>query len=207
MSYPLWQDISFYLNEIDGEKAKFEKEGFNPEALDHTRKKIADFFDELKAHLEQKLDKNEASLILFAMVAAIDEEMQRVDYNRPKIRWNPLQKDFQGSYTGGEVFFTTIDHILDNPKISSIVYEVFYFMLKRGFQGKYRESKTQLLKYADLLKQKIPVHTPSPKVSYLEQTQSSVKKGPLTKGHYYLFAFILFLLTTTGLYFLSNWEM
>ncbi len=207
MSYPLWQEISFYLNEIDQEKATFEKQGFNPDALEKMRKKISDFFDELKGSLEQKLDHNHASLILFALVAAIDEEMQRFDYNHPKVKWSPLQKDFQGSYTGGEVFFTTIDHILDNPKIPSIVCEVFYFMLKRGFQGKYRESKTQLMKYADLLKQKIPVNTPSAKAVPSEASPLRAKQTKITKGNYYTLAFVLFLVTTAGLYFLSNWEM
>ena len=206
MSYPLWQEISFYLSEIDREKALFEKQGFNPDALEGMRKKVSDFFDELKGGLEQKLEKNHASLILFALVAAIDEEMQRFDYNHPKIRWSPLQKDFQGSYTGGEVFFTTIDHILDNSKVPSIVYEVFYFMLKRGFQGKYRESKTQLLKYADLLKQKIPVPASPSKTITPEPLNINPRKGKMTKGNCYTLALVLFILTTAGLYFFSNWK-
>jgi type IV/VI secretion system ImpK/VasF family protein len=206
MSYPLWQEISFYLSEIDKEKSLFEKQGFNPEAVEGMRKKISDFFDELKGSLEQKLDKNHASLILFALVASIDEDMQRVDYSHPKVRWNPLQKDFQGSYTGGEVFFNTIDHILDNPKVPSIVYEVFYFMLKRGFQGKYRESKTQLLKYIDLLKQKIPVNTPVDRDVHAGPARVQSTRGKTTKGRYYTAAAILFFLTGILLYVFSNWE-
>lgn len=130
--------------------------------------------------------------------------MQRVDYTHPKVRWNPLQKDFQGSYTGGEVFFNTIDHILDNPKVPPIVFEVFYFMLKRGFQGKYRESKTQLLKYSDLLKEKIPVMAHGDKNSEPMRIQGAQEK--VTKGRYYAVAALLFVLTGIVLYLFSSWE-
>ena len=41
MSYQLWQDISFYLNEINQEKVAFGKGLISPELIETTKNKIS----------------------------------------------------------------------------------------------------------------------------------------------------------------------
>jgi type IV/VI secretion system ImpK/VasF family protein len=205
MSYQLWQDISFYLNEINQEKATFGKGNITPELIESTKSRISLLLDQLKTSLELKLGKEHSSLVLFAIVAAVDEEMQGFNYNHLKVRWTPLQKDFYSAYTAGEVFFKTIDEILDSPTIPSMVYEVFYFMLKSGFRGKYRDSKTQLSKYSDLLRQKIQVASPSTKQSAAEEVSLYTSKKR-KKWHYYGLAISLLAGCYLGLFVFSNME-
>ena len=206
MSYLLWQDISFYLNEINQEKASFARSVISPELIETTKTHISNTLDQLKTTLEFKLGKEHAALILFAIVASIDEEMQGFNYSHLKVRWTPLQKDFYSAYTAGEVFFKTIDEILDNPSIPSMVLEVFYFILKSGFKGKYRDSKTQLLKYQDLLKQKIDCATQTAKPSLAEPAPyfKTEKRG---KWRYYGLALSLLALSYISLFLFSNMEI
>lgn len=157
MNYLYWQEISSFLHDLDKERQVFEKSAMTSESMENTRAKMMNLFEVLKSSLEQRMDKYHASLILFPMVAATDEKMQSYDYNSTKVKWAPLQKDFYAAYTAGEIFFKTLDEILDEPNIPNIVYQVFYAMLKRGFQGKYKDSKTQINKYLEMLKDKIPV--------------------------------------------------
>ena len=206
MSYQLWQDISFYLNEIDREKEQFGKTLITPETLDSIKEKISASLEQLKTGLELKLGKEPASLMLFAIVAAVDEEMQGYNYNHLKVRWAPLQKDFYSAYTSGEVFFKTIDEILDDPSMPSMVSEVFYFILKRGFKGKYRDSKTQLAKYTDLLRQKIQIAHPHEKPKIEEEPISYIQKSKWGKWQYYVAGLIVLSVTYLGLFVLSNME-
>ena len=205
MSYQLWQDISFYLNEIHQEKVAFGKGLITPELIETAKNKISAFLDQLKTSLELKLGKEHSSLILFAIVAAVDEEMQGFNYNHLKVRWTPLQKDFYSAYTAGEVFFKTIDEILDNPTMPSLVYEAFYFMLKSGFKGKYRDSKTQLAKYADLLREKIHIVQHNPKQTPPE-VLNPYRKSKMGKWQYYGLALSVLTVTYLGLYVFSNMD-
>jgi type IV/VI secretion system ImpK/VasF family protein len=205
MSYQLWQDISFYLSEIDQEKASFGRSVITPELIDATKAKITTSVEQLKTILELKLGKDHSSLVLFAIIAVIDEEMQGFNYNQVKARWAPLQKDFYAAYTSGEVFFKTIDETLDDPLIPSMVYEVFYFILKRGFKGKYRDSKTQLSKYLELLREKIQVSTSNLK-SAAEEKVPYIPPKKMGRWQYYALAVAVIVVTYLGLFAFSNME-
>lgn len=201
MNYQHWQEISFYLDELDKEKAVYEK-NLTPESMDVVRKAMVALLANLKSSLEKQLDKHHASLILFAIVAAVDEKMQSYDFNVSKVRWAPLQKDFYAAYTAGEVFFKSIDEILEDPNTPNIVYQVYYAMLKRGFQGKYQDSKTQIAKYLDMLKDKIPVSVIATKAEtpiFMPQ-----KKRRLKKWHCYSLSACLFMILFGVLFVVSN---
>lgn len=188
MNYQHWQEISFYLNELDKERIAFEKNDISAETIEPTRKKMMTLLEHLKTSLELRIDKHHTSLIIFAIVAAVDEKMQSYDYNESRVKWAPLQKDFYSAFNAGEIFFKSLDEILDDPNIPNIVYQVFYSMLKRGFQGKYRESKTQIAKYLDMLKDKIPTSSHTHKKETPHATTFKQKEGFLKKWHYYCFS-------------------
>ncbi len=183
MNYLYWQEISFFLNDLDKERLAFEKSTINPDSIENCRTKMTNLVEVLKSSLEQRLDKYHASLIIFPIVAAIDEKMQGYDFNASKIKWAPLQKDFYAAYNAGEIFFKSLDEILDEPNIPNIVYQVYYTMLKRGFQGKYKDSKTQISKYLDMLKDKIPVPNTVEKKVFTNLPVS--KKPALKKWRWY----------------------
>lgn len=203
MNYQYWQEISFYLDALDKEKAAFEKNPDTLESMEATRKAMGHLLENLRTGLEKQLDKHHTSLILFAIVAAIDEKMQGYDFNTFKARWTPLQKDFYSAYTAGEVFYKSIDEILDDPNTPNIVYQVYYAMLKRGFQGKYQDSKTQIAKYLDMLKDKIPVAALAAKAE-VQNTALPQKKRRLKKWHYYALSTSLFLFIFGALFVSSN---
>ena len=117
--------------------------------------------DQLRLSLEQSLDKLYASQILFAVVAFFDEEIQRHLSEKGQGNWVPLQKDLYGAYNAGNLYYETIDKVIDDPLVPEIVYKVFYFILKKGFLGKYRDSKTHINKYLEILKSKISVAPPT----------------------------------------------
>lgn len=204
MNYPYWQEISFYLNELDKERLAFEKATLSPESLEYTRKKMVTFLEHLRTSLEQRLDKHHTSLIMFAIVAMIDEKMQSYDYNETKVRWAPIQKDFYSAFTAGELFYKSLDEILDDPSVPNIVFQVFYSMLKRGFQGKYRESKTQIAKYLDMLKDKIPTSAMGIKKEASQLPEQKPKKGRFNKWHYYALSSALCMLALGSLFLISR---
>lgn len=194
MNYQYWQEISFFLNELDKERVIFEKGAMNLDEMDNSRKKMMSKLESLKSSLEQRMDKYQASLVLFPIVAATDEKMQAYDYNSTKIKWSTLQKDFFASNTAGEIFFKSLDEILDDPNIPNIVFQVYYAMLKRGFQGKYKDSKTQIAKYLDMLKDKVPVAVQSKKKVPNTLSSDNQKKTWLKKWHCYSFSLVMSLM-------------
>lgn len=205
MNYLYWQEISFFLNELDKEKVAFEKGSMNPEEMENSRTKMMNTLENLKYGLEQRMDKYQASLILFPIVAATDEKMRVFDYNTSnKVIWSPLQKDFFSSYNAGEIFFKSLDDILDDPNVPNIVFQVYFAMLKRGFQGKYKDSKTQIAKYLDMLKDKIPVFAQSKKKITAPLPKETQKKTWIKKWHCYGLSFVLFFLTFGFLKFFAK---
>jgi type VI protein secretion system component VasF len=175
MNYQYWQEISSSLSDLEKERAVFEKSDMNAETLENARSKMAHIIEGLKSSFEQRMEKYHASLIIFPIIATIDEKMHGYDLHNVKIKWTPLQKDFYASYNAGEIFFKNLDEILDSTTIPNIIYQVNYTMLKMGFQGKYRESKIQINKYLEMLKDKIP--TPH----NVEKKTSSPPLRPLDK--------------------------
>ena len=185
MNYQYWLEISFFLRDVDQEKVAFEKSSMNPEAMENARNNMTQLVESLRSSLEKRLDKHHASLIIFSLVAAIDEKMQGYDYNTSKVKWTPLQRDFYAAYNAGEIFYKSLDEILDDPDIPDIVYQVYYAMLKSGFQGKYKDSKTQISKYMDMLRDKIPVSNPVEKKVEVATPAAGPKKTKLKKWHCY----------------------
>lgn len=195
MNYLYWQEISFFLNAFDKEREIFEKSSMDARAMESTRTNIANTVEILKSSLEQRFDKYQASLILFPIVAGLDEKMQAYDYNSNKIKWDPLQKDFYSSYNAGEIFFKSLDDILDDPNIPNIVFQIYFAMLKRGFQGKYKDSKTQIAKYLEMLKDKIPVSNPVKKKITTNISNENQKKSWMKVWHCYSLSLVMVLMT------------
>lgn len=206
MNYLYWLEISSFLNDLDKERILFEKNIITFESMEATRKKMTNLVENVKSSLEQRMDRHHASLIIFAIVAGIDEKMQGYDYETSKVRWAPLQKDFYAAYTAGEIFYKSLDEILDDPNIPNIVFQVYYTILKRGFQGKYRESKTQIAKYLDMLKDKIPVSSVNIKKAEAQLAVTKTKQTKFKAWHYYGMSFACAAATFVALLLIAHFE-
>ena len=203
MNYQFWPEISFCLNEVEKEKKILKRDDLNLDMMTAVRENINHRLEHLRLSFEQSLEKQFASLTLFAIVAYIDEDIQRQLVETKKGNWAPLQKDFYGAYNAGELFYETIDKIINDFQGPSIVLEAFYFILNKGFLGKYRDSKTHISKYLDLLKEKIPVITPN-QTGTQGSKEMETKKHRLKKWHYYACAGALSISLLLVLYITSS---
>lgn len=200
MNYQYWQEISSFLNDFENERKIFEKNATTPTIMETTRTKITSLIEVLKSSFEQRLDKFHATTMLFPIVAMIDEKMQGYEMSDSKIKWMPLQKDYYAAHNAGEIFYKSLDEMLDSPNIPNIIYQVYYSMLKMGFQGKYKDSKTHINKYLDLLKDKIPIMTSEENKKTAPDLMPKTTRSSLKKWHCYALALLL-AATTCGLLF------
>src|SRR5207244_3161645 len=115
---------------------------------ENIRNQIVSSLGQLKNNLKQILDEHAAHLIFFGIVALLDEEILS------STEWIPLQQEYFNTTHAGEIFYENLDEVLENPHISPFVLEVFYFILKKGFRGKYAKSQSRVAKYIDFLSEK-----------------------------------------------------
>jgi len=202
MSCQYWPEISICLNEVEKEKLALTKNAINLDAITATRENINRHIDQLRLSLEQSLEKSHASQILFAVVAYFDEEIQRYLVEKGQGNWVPLQKDLYGAYNAGSLYYETIDKIIEDPLVPEIVYRVFYFILKKGFLGKYRDSKTHVNKYIEILRGKIAVAAPTHIQKDLHP--SSMLRQKIKPWHYYTGGAVAAFALLTLLYMTSS---
>ena len=156
--------------------------------------------------LKEYLEKQFASLALFPLVAYLDEDMQRYLIGSKQMNWLPFQKDFYGAYNAGDLFYETIDKLIENPQTPSIVLQMFYFFLKKGFLGKYRDSKVHIARYLEILRERIPVATPpESQITTATDSITTQRKPRIKKWHYYVGVVAASFFLWIILYFNSNY--
>ena len=202
MKYQYWSEISFYLNEIDQQKSVTFERKVTPEKLAALRASILIQLNQLKDSLKPLLEEYPTYLILFAIIACIDEEIHCLLPVQDQMEWVPIQQDFYNTSNAGELFYKTLDEILDDPTIPTIVFEVFYFILKRGFSGKYVKSKTKISRYLDFLSEKISVVTTSKKEK--GSIFNASKRWNIRPWQWYGMTIMLIFSVYAILYFSSN---
>lgn len=198
MSSQFWPEISFYLKEIEAERKDINIHQLSQEKFGEIQKAIMGFLEQLKVSLDRRLDPKASQLVYFALIASVDEDMQSFAHSH-SLEWLPLQKLLIGDSNAGITFYKKIDEIFsDNSRLPSIVYEVFYFALKRGFKGKYENSKTQIAKYLELLNDKIAKVAAQRHV----EPETAPEKPPsrFKRKHYYASAMVASVLFIALLY-------
>lgn len=199
MNCPFWPEISTCLSDVEREKLSLTKKAINLDVITSARENMNRYIDQLRLSLEQTLDKLYASHIVFALVAYFDEEIQRYLLEKGQGNWVPLQKDFYGAYNAGNLFYETIDKIIEDSQTPEIVFRVFYFILKKGFLGKYRDSKTHINKYLDILRGKITIENPAHEQKEIKSSALPIKRK-IKPWHYYTGACAASLAVLTVLY-------
>jgi type IV/VI secretion system ImpK/VasF family protein len=108
----------------------------------------------LRAELGQMLTERECYLALFPVVVCLDELVQTRYSSSDQTSWSMLQKEFFNVDQGGELFYATLDDVLDSGPRSSIIIEIFYFCLSVGFRGKYSGDEDKVASYMRKLRSK-----------------------------------------------------
>ena len=135
------------------------KRGLQADDIVKLRAEIRTKLNLLKVRLTQTLTEREVYLVLFPLVIYFDEMMQGSILQAKPIDWPPLQKELYQINNGGEMFYSMLEDILRKPETLPFIYEVFYFCLNDGFEGKYGGDVVKINEYKDKLKGKIPMPT------------------------------------------------
>jgi len=121
------------------------------------RSEIRTQLDFLRVKLAETLAERDCYLVLFPIVAYFDEHVQTRYLDVNQLSWPPLQKELFQIDDAGELFYETVDDLLRKPQTIPFIYEVYYFCLNQGFQGKYVDNPVKISEYMKKLRGKIPV--------------------------------------------------
>ena len=134
---------------------KVMKKGLETKETITVRSEIRNKLKFLNANLREYLTEREVYLVLFPIVVYFDEQIQTKLFKDAYTKWPSLQKELFEIEDGGEKFYEIIDDILRKPQTIQFIYEIFYFCLQDGFQGKYAENPLKINEYKEKLKVKI----------------------------------------------------
>lgn len=186
----------YLLSEILLTLAPFRKdqtEQPNTMTVSDIRRKVLALLWQLDPVLRADLSERDAYLVLFALVAHSDEIAQLYVQQLRVQGWEPIQLQLFKLDNAGDVFFDHIDAFLYRNDIAPIVFEVYFFCLNDGFQGKYAALSDKLSEYRGDLRSRIDtLPTTSKNISH-QAHKSSAYRIPL--WFYYAFGLGSVLLT------------
>lgn len=119
------------------------------------RSELRTQLDFLKATLSEQYSERDTYLILFPIVAQIDEVVLGAFLGRTQAGWPSLQKELFQIENAGEVFFEILDDILLKPQTALFIFEVYYFCLNYGFRGRYQDNPVKINTYMKNLSDKL----------------------------------------------------
>ena len=111
------------------------------------RSELRTQLDFLKATLSEQYSERDTYLILFPIVAQIDEVVLSHYLGRVHSGWPSLQKELFQIDNAGEVFYEILDDILLKPQTPLFIFEVYYFCLNYGFRGRYQDNPVKIKTY------------------------------------------------------------
>jgi type IV/VI secretion system ImpK/VasF family protein len=121
------------------------------------RAEIRKQLDILRVKLAEQLTERDCYLVVFPIVAYFDEHIKTSYLAEKQLSWPPLQKELFQIDEAGELFYETVDDLLRKPQTIPFIYEIYYFCLNQGFQGKYADNPVKISEYMKKLREKIPV--------------------------------------------------
>jgi type IV/VI secretion system ImpK/VasF family protein len=144
------------------ERVKAQSEEARPAGVESfdlvgVRAEIRKQLDILRVKLAEQLTERDCYLVVFPIVAYFDEHIKTCYLAERQLSWPPLQKELFEIDEAGELFYETVDDLLRKPQTIPFIYEVYYFCLSQGFQGKYADNPVKISEYMKKLREKIPV--------------------------------------------------
>jgi len=119
------------------------------------RAELRNQLDFLKATLAEQYSERDTYIVLFAVVAQIDELIQTNFLHTMNISWPLLQKELFQIDNSGEVFYEILDDILPKPQTHTFIYEVYYFCMRYGFRGRYENNPVKVTEYLKKLQARL----------------------------------------------------
>lgn len=111
--------------------------------------------DRLKMAFSEEHSESDVYMILFAIVAHIDEIVQNNILHSLDISWPLLQKELFQIENAGDVYYDILDSILQKPQTNPFIYEVYYFCLRCGFRGRHAGNPASVAEYIKKLRDRI----------------------------------------------------
>lgn len=161
------------------------------------RSELRNQLDYLKSVVAQQYSERDTYIILFPIVAQIDELIQVNFLRSMNLTWPLLQKELFQIDNAGDVFYEILDDILQKPQTYPFIFEVYYFCMRYGFRGRYENNPVKFGEYLKKLQAKLDQEEwcleppPEQEMGYLRQFAPPYKPY-LISGGVLLFAFILF---------------
>lgn len=121
----------------------------------HIRAELRTQLDYLQAALADQYSERDTYLVLFAVVAQIDELIQTNLLRTLNINWPLMQKELFQIDNAGEVFYEILDDVLLKPQTPVFIYEVYFFCLRYGFRGRYENSPVKITEYLKKLQARL----------------------------------------------------
>lgn len=200
-----WTEIFCYWQEIEQQKSSYLHRKHSQENMELLRSSVISILGQMKESLQHSLNERSLDMILFAFIAFLDEEMQQLLLtSHSQAIWTPIQQEFYSTSNAGELFYKALDDALDDTTLPSVIFEVFYFVLKSGFRGKYAKAPTRIGRYLEFLSKRITVVVPEG----IEVGRGKVAEEPLQAfwkpSYYYLVTAVAVVGIYVGLYLQSN---
>ncbi len=111
--------------------------------------------DFLRATVSELYSERDVYLIIFPIVAHIDELIQTSFLREMQTGWPLLQKELFKLDNAGEVFYEIIDDILLKPQTPVFIFEIYYFCLSYGFRGRYEGNPVKVKEYMKKLQSRL----------------------------------------------------
>ena len=162
------------------------------------RQEAEDLLSELRRRGERQ-DLDRGGEARFALVALVDETAMNAEWDG-SAEWtrNPLQLEYFGDFTAGDVFF---DRLLDLQKRDdSGVLEVYYLCLCAGFRGRYRNDPATLDSIRNRIFQRLSVFDLQREPHITEEAYGRHLERPLLKRRFPFLWALPFVLGAIGLY-------
>ena len=157
--------------------------GMVSEELVTIRSELRTQLDFLKATLSEQYSERDSYLILFPIVAQIDEVILGHYLDRLHTGWPALQKELFQIDNAGEVFFEILDDILLKPQTALFIFEVYYFCLNYGFRGRYQDNPVKIKTYMKKLFEKLEPEELEGKTEAAEENVMVTRFGSRALGY------------------------
>jgi type IV/VI secretion system ImpK/VasF family protein len=122
------------------------------------RAELRNQLDFLKVAMSDMHSERDTYMMLFPIVAQIDEIIQNNILSPVNVSWPLLQKELFQIENAGEVFYEILEDLLNKPQTPTSIYEVYYFCLRYGFRGRYEKHPAKIVDYINLLREKLEVN-------------------------------------------------
>jgi type IV/VI secretion system ImpK/VasF family protein len=115
--------------------------------LDQLRDQLRGRLTTLENDLAARVGEPEAKSIVFPLILHLDEQVLSELPRCTKLSWHRLQDDVLEDEVGGEVFYSRLDKLLQQPPdVQSIALDVYYFCLSDGFHGRFDDDDVASIK-------------------------------------------------------------